>query len=188
MGKLLYFFDPLFVSKNITVISPLKRQIISEDFLQSLLFSVTELSKPLPTCMPAGADKQMNFSSLLMFTQHLTGSSLSIYFNIFNESMHEWFFLMQTCEGSHIKVNTCKYMTTWKALVNMCGGMVRADFLHHSLSIVANSGHRMLKGQSSTIVLNRELHTIINLRLWNFLNTLGSNYCCAYSHSYRNIC
>lgn len=70
----------------------------------------------------------------------------------------------------------------------MCGGLVRADFLHFSLSIVENSGHRKLKSQRSTVLLNREMHGIINLHLWNILNTLGSNYCCAYSHSYINIC
>lgn len=44
MGELLYLFDPLFVSKNIIVLSPLTRQIISEDSLSTLPFSVTEPS------------------------------------------------------------------------------------------------------------------------------------------------
>lgn len=49
-------------------------------------------------------------------------------------------------------------------------------------------GRRLLESQSSTSMLNRELRGIINLCLWNVLNTSGSNYCCAYSHSYINIC
>ena len=45
----------------------------------------------------------------------------------------------------------------------------------------------MLKSQSSMALPNRELRGTINLCQWNILNTLGSNYCCAYSQCYINI-
>lgn len=112
MGELLYLFDPLFVSKNIIVISPLKCQIISEDSLSTLHFSVTEPSKSLPIWKPAGADnKKMDFSCLFMFTQHLTGSSLSIYFNIFQRVKARMIFPHANLWGIPYKSKHMQYMT-----------------------------------------------------------------------------
>lgn len=65
---------------------------------------------------------------------------------------------------------------------------IRADFLHLFTFTMENSGPRMLKNPNGTALLNSELCGVINLCLWNILNTLESNYCCAYSHSYINIC
>lgn len=65
---------------------------------------------------------------------------------------------------------------------------IRADVLHLFTFKMENSGPRKLKSPIGTALLNRELCGVINLCLWNILNTLGSNYCCAYSHSYINIC
>lgn len=45
----------------------------------------------------------------------------------------------------------------------------------------------MLKSPSSMALLNRELRGTINLHQWSILNTLGSNYCCAYFQCYINI-
>lgn len=45
----------------------------------------------------------------------------------------------------------------------------------------------MLKSQSGMALLNRELRGTINFRQWSILNTLGSNYCCAYFQCYINI-
>lgn len=70
----------------------------------------------------------------------------------------------------------------------MHAGLITAASSHFSTSVVEHSGHRMFKSHSIAAVRNRELCGIINLCLWNILNTSGSNYCCAYSHSYINIC
>ena len=45
----------------------------------------------------------------------------------------------------------------------------------------------MLKSQSGMALLNRELRGTINFCQWSILNTLGSNYCCAYFQCYINI-
>lgn len=79
-------------------------------------------------------------------------------------------------------------MIIWRPLQKMCGGPVKSWFSPLLPFCSGKFWPQELKSQRSTVLLNKERHAVINLCLWNILNTLGSNYCCAYSPSYINIC
>lgn len=164
--------------------------------LTGTFFFLTQLSKSLPTCILGSnaQTKTIDFACSLMFTlpleQHPMHSRFSVHFNIF-----QWLSVWMTIFFSYVSLwgirCKSKHIQGKEYLHTSSEGERRGEYsrLAPLLHLYKeHSGRGRLKSQRSTALPTRERAGVINLCLRNMLNTSGSDYCCASSHSHVNIC